>query len=168
MLQQLKWWLFFTVGFYFCAVLTLLPLPLDFQWYRPQWLLLLMIFCQLQQPPLFNPMYAWVAGLLFDSLMGTPLGQYALVFAVVSYITALMRRKFLLKPLQLQMGKIFLLIALGQILMLWFHALVGENPHSLLYWMGSVTSCLVWPLFVTVFQGWERLLRINASSLRGI
>lgn len=166
MVEQFKWWIIFILGFYLCCVLMVLPLPVHFQWYRPQWLLLFIIFCQLEQPTSFNPFYAWCGGLIQDSLLGTPLGQYALIFALISYLTALMRSRFVRKPLWMQWGKIFLLVALSQILMLWFHALEGQNPHSLEYWMGSVISCLAWPLVVFIFQGWSKLFGTHSSNSR--
>lgn len=152
LMRAIRWWFFFIIMFYLCALLAVIPFPLTYEWFRPQWLLMLIIFCQVINPGSFNPIWAWIVGLFLDSLLGTGLGEHALVFAVISYITALLRPRFLMKPLWLQVGKVFLLIALGQIFILWFHALAGKNPHTLLYWMGTVTSCVAWPIFVLLLQ----------------
>jgi len=153
MARIMRWWLFVGVGFYLCSVLTVLPLPLDYQWYRPQWLLMFIIYCQLVQPTKFNALWAWVIGLFMDGLLGSHLGHHALIFSVICYLTALLRWRFILRPFWQQVGKIFLLVCLGQILDLWFHMFVRQNPHTLFYWMATLSSCLIWPLFVTCLQG---------------
>lgn len=168
MLQTLKWWLFFIVGFYICAVLTVFPIPPSWQWFRPEWVLLFFIYCQIAYPRNFDPIIAWVGGLLLDSLLETRLGEHALVFAVICYLTAYLRSRFLLRPLWQQVGKIFLLVSLSQILILWFHALAGQNPHTLLYWMGTVTSCLCWPLMVLLIQSLKSKQRVAPISSRSI
>ncbi|MCS5710711.1 rod shape-determining protein MreD [Candidatus Berkiella aquae] len=164
--RVIKWWLFFIVGFYLCGVLTSLPLIQAAEWYRPLWVLMFVIFCQLSQPQLFNPIVAWCMGLLLDALQGTQLGQQALIMASVSYITMILRPKFLMRPFWQQIGKVFWLVCLGQILNLWFHALDGQNPQTLLYWMGSVTSCLIWPVFFFFSQLLTRFLSVPAYSMR--
>ncbi|MGE3318070.1 MAG: rod shape-determining protein MreD [Candidatus Berkiella sp.] len=164
----LKWWLFVLVGFYLCGVLTCLPLIQAAEWYRPLWVLLFVIYCQLSQPQLFNPIIAWFMGLLLDVLLGTHLGEQALILSMVSYITLLLRPKFLQRPFWQQMGKVFWLVCLAQILNLWFHALDGQNPQTLLYWMGSVTSCLIWPVFFMFAHVLCHVLAVPAYATRRI
>lgn len=166
MIQWIKWCLFLFINFYLAAVLTVLPLANAYQWYRPQWILMLVIFCQIKQPQLFNPLIAWLLGLLMDSLQGTPLGEYALIFAVISYLTCLLRAEFMRRPLAAQVGKIFLLVCLGQIFVLWFQVWAGHNPHTLSYWMGSVMSCLAWPLLVVTLEAISQLFGFKTQGAR--
>jgi len=164
MIRLIKWYLFLAVGFYLSAILTVWPIETSFQWYRPQWIFMFVIFCQVVQPRLFNPILACALGLLMDSLLGTPLGLYALICAVIAYLSSLLRPQFFQRPLWLQMDKVLLLVCLGQILVLWFHAFAGQNPQTLWYWMGSASSCIVWPLFVLLFQGVSQLFRVAPLS----
>lgn len=151
--RLIRGWLFLIIGFYLCGILTIAPLSESYQWYRPQWMLMFVIFCQISLAPLFNPYVAWFIGLLMDSLLGTQLGEHALVFSVVCYLTYVLRAKFTQRPLCLQIEKVFLLVCLSQIAMLWFHAIAGQNPRTLFYWMGTVTSCAIWPVFALLLQG---------------
>lgn len=167
-MRLIKWWTFQIFGCYLCGILTVLPLSQAYQWYRPQWLLLFVLFSQISQPTLFNPIFAWIIGLIADCLLGTQIGEHALIFSIISYLAALLRPKFIIKPLWSHLGKIFLLVCLGQILVLWFHAIVGQNPHTLFYWMGSVTSCIVWPLFVIFLQSFGRALHVTPTSARNL
>ncbi len=160
MMRVFRWWVFLAIGFYLSAILTVFPLPQSVQWYRPQWMLMFVIACQLMQPKLFNALIAWGIGILVDVLLGTPLGEHALVYAVICYITAFMRPKLILEPIWTQLGKIFLLVCLGQISLLWFHVFAGQNPQTLLYWFGTVTSCLVWPAFAWLLRVISQLLLV--------
>jgi rod shape-determining protein MreD len=126
------------------------------------------IYCQLTQPQLFNPIIAWCMGLLLDALLGTHLGEHALTFSIISYLTSVLRPKFLLRPFWQQIGKVFLLVCLGQILTLWFHAMAGQNPQTLYYWMGSLTSCLIWPVFFLIMQMLSRFLAVPSYTTRRI
>lgn len=167
-IRALQWSVFVGIGFYLCAVLMILPLPMGYQWVRPQWLLMFVIYCQITNPKSFNPLWAWTIGLLLDSLLGTKLGVHALVFSLLSYITALQVPRFQMRPLWQQVGKIFLLICLGQIFLLWFHVLEGHNPHTLFYWISTLTSCLAWPIFVLTLQYCSRTLSIGGSYSRNL
>ena len=152
MFKSIRWWLFLCIGFYLAAVLMVLPLPQTMQWYRPQWVLMLFIYCQLVYPKTFNPVIAWVGGIFVDVLVGMPLGIHALVYTIVCYIASLLRTHFIMRPLWKQVGKIALFFCLSQILLLWCHALSGKNPHTLLYWMSTVTSCIFWVVFVKLLR----------------
>lgn len=168
MMKSLRWWLFLIIGFYIAAVLTILPLPQYLQWYRPEWVLMLFIYCQLLYPKSFNPVIAWCGGILVDVLIGMPIGSNALVYAVVCYLASLLRAHFIMRPLWQQIGKVALLFCVSQILLLWFHAVLGKNPQTLLYWMSTVSSCLFWPLYVKLLQALSYLFRVAAYSPRSI
>lgn len=168
MMKTLRWWLFLLLGFYLSAVLSVLPMPVEFQWYRPQWVLMLFIYCQISNPKSFNPIVAWIGGLFIDVLVGMPIGTHGLVFSIVSYLALMLRSRFLMRPIWQQIGKVALLLSVSQILILWFHALSGKNPHTLLYWMSTVSSCLFWPLFVKLLQSIAFLFKVSTYSPRSI
>lgn len=168
MIRLMTWSLFLVVGFYINAMLTVWPIDQAFQWYRPQWIFMFVIFCQVTQPSMFNPIIACMMGLLMDSLLGTPLGQYALVCSIVSYLASLLRSQFSQRPVWLQLEKVLLLVCLGQILVLWFHAFLGQNPHTLWYWMGSATSFIIWPIYVLVFHTISLIFKVPPFTVRSM
>lgn len=163
-----KWWLFVIVGFYLFGILTILPMPTDWQWARPQWLLLFVLFCQLHQPKFFNVWSAWLIGLFLDSLLGTPLGQNAFIFSLISYLGAYFRNKLLQKPFILQMLKIMLLVGLAQGLTLWFHAMVGQKPYSWVYWSSTLSSTLIWPIIGSFLHLISSLFKVSLFPTRSM
>jgi rod shape-determining protein MreD len=164
MTRTIKWWFFLGMGFYLCALLAIIPLPVAYQWARPEWVLMFVIFCQLNHPTSFNPLLAWVMGLFVDGLLGTSLGEHALVYAIICYITALLRPRFLFRPLWQQVGKISFLICLSQIGILILHALKGQTPHTWLYWLGTAASCVIWPMFVSLLHHLSHFLNVAPRS----
>ena len=157
-MQTLRWWMFIFLTLILTALLVLCPLPDFLRWYRPQWFMLWIIFCQLQFPRQFNPWHAWGAGLMADALLGSLLGMHALIYTLIAYVTALLRSRFLSRPFWQQIGKILILIGLGQIVILWFHVLAGQNPHTLMIWMGVLSSGLVWPIWVGLLSFFSRIM----------
>ena len=141
--RTLKWWLFLLLGFYFFGLLTVLPIPEEAKWFRPQWLLLFTILCQTYQPKRFGIALAFGLGLLADLLLGMKMGENALIFTLIYFLMAFLRPSLF---------KIFLMVCLAQMLMLWFHVLAGQNPHTLFYWASTVTSVVAWPIMVFLFR----------------
>lgn len=67
----------------FCAlILQIMPMPLQLDIFRPNWLLMTAIYWCLALPYRFNVGSAWLCGLLLDVLWGTPLGINAVAFAL--------------------------------------------------------------------------------------
>ena len=168
MMRIIGWWLFLILGFYLCSILTLIPIPADYQWFRPQWLLLFVLFCQIYHPSQFSLVIAWTVGLCLDALLGVQLGLHAFLFSFICYVASVLNPPFMQRSLLQQMGRILLLVALAQISLFVFHTFDGQNPRTLWYWMGSVTSFLVWPMFVIFLKGISLLLPVAPSPSRSI
>lgn len=167
-MRILQWCFFIGISLLAAILLSAIPLPDFLRFYRPQWFLLWVIFCQLQFPRQFNPWYAWGAGLLCDGLFGSLLGLNALILTVIAYLTALLRSRFVAQPFWQQIGKIGLLVALAQIGLLWVHVFMGQNPGTLLYWMGTVMSCAIWPVWVGVLNTVTRLFGVAPYTVRSV
>lgn len=167
-MRAFRWWIFIALSLALTALLTVIPLPDVIRWYRPQWFMLWVVFCQLQFPRQFNPWYAWGAGLMMDALFGSPLGLHALILTLLAYLTALLRARFVARPFWQQMGKIFVLMGLGQIILLWVHVFMGHNPHTLGYWISTMTSCGIWPVWVGIMTTFSRCLGTTPYSSRAI
>lgn len=167
-MRIMQWSLFIVLSLLLTFLLAAIPFSEILKFYRPQWFILWVVFCQLQYPRQFNPWYAWCAGLLCDALFGTLLGLHAFIFSLIAYLTALLRSRFVGRPFWQQIGKVGILVCLGQILLLWFHVFMGHNPGTLWYWMSTITSCAIWPLWVGVLNTLTRVLGIAPYTTRTV
>ena len=96
---------------------------------------------------------AWFLGLFLDVLEGSVLGINGLGLVLVAYFASSQHRRFrMLRPLQ-QACTVVIVIALYLTLLQWLRVINGESIYNgFSYLFGSLTSGLLWPLFVYLFS----------------
>src|ERR1700704_3821675 len=67
--------------------LAIVPLPHFLAVARPDWLLIFVIYWSLTSPRVAGLAFAWLCGFAIDVLHGIVLGQHALAFLIVGYLT---------------------------------------------------------------------------------
>lgn len=133
------------MSFVAALALTILPLPVRVDVYRPEWVALVLIYWCLALPERVGIGIAWGMGLLLDVIKGALLGQHALSLAVVAYIALKLHRRIRVFPIWQQALSVLLLVALQQMLVLWIKGISGQPPWSWTYWLPSLISMLLWP-----------------------
>jgi len=103
----------------------------------------------------------WVAGIIVDVLNGSLLGQHAMAYAVIAYVTVKLHKQIRIYPLWQQALSIFTLIALSQLLIAWIRGIVGDAPNSWLYWLPSLTSAVIWPWLYLLLRDVRRKFRVS-------
>jgi rod shape-determining protein MreD len=136
--------------------LSILPLPDWAVSYRPEWVLLVLIYWCIALPHRIGMGLAWIVGLLLDTLEGTLLGQHALAFTVVTYVCLRGYRHLRIYPLWQQALAVLALVGGEQLLMLWIQGLSGKAPDTWQYWLPSVTSALLWPWLFIILRDLRR------------
>lgn len=134
-------------------MLTIMPLPDLLDPFRPDWLVLLMIFWAMQLPRTWSIGTAWIVGLILDLSQGTVLGQHALAFCVVVFITVRFHLLMRVFPLPQLSATVFGLLAVYQFLLFWTNGVAGEHAASTVYWGPVISSALVWPLLFMILSG---------------
>jgi rod shape-determining protein MreD len=142
----------------FAAIyLSFQPLPAWLMPLRPDWLALLVVYGVMRYPQGFGMVSAWIIGLIADGIDGGMLGRHAMALSVVAYgITLLRGRMLLYTPLQ-QMGVIFVLTVVDQLLCQWVQNMSGHATHSMVFLLGSVSSALCW-LIIDLSQRRDRAI----------
>ncbi|HEV2613661.1 MAG TPA: rod shape-determining protein MreD [Gammaproteobacteria bacterium] len=141
-------------------LLMILPLPHWAMAFRPAWLLLIMIYWSIALPHRVGILTAWSSGLVLDILQGTLLGENALAFALIVYISLKMHRQFRLFSLLMQSVSLFFLLLLNQLLLFWLQGLQGQTV-SVKWFLGPplVSACL-WPWIFFVLTDCLRRYRL--------
>lgn len=140
------------LSFVAAYMLTLVPLPVWAELYRPEWVVLVLIYWCLFLPQRIGVVSGWFAGLLMDALTGAVLGQYALALALVAYIILRWQRRIRQQTLWQQALNVLCLIALVQFLEAWVRGLNSHFIGSVRFWMPAVTSMLLWPWLAVVLR----------------
>lgn len=131
----------------FAFVFMLIPIREEWLFWRPEWVALTLIHWGLVSPKNASLLVAWITGLLFDAMYGSTLGQHALGFTIVLFMTLRMRPRMLVDGLFQQL--FLLLVVLGTYLLinLWILGFTGNTPGGWGYWFTVLSSVGVWPLY---------------------
>ena len=80
--------LLIALSIFFALVVALMPLPFSLEPFRPDWVLLVLMYWSLALPHRLNIGTAWVVGLLIDLATGSSLGVNSLTYSVCIFVTA--------------------------------------------------------------------------------
>lgn len=143
-----------SITFFIGLVLTIMPMPTHFQWARPEWITLILIYWALYYPNYVGIMTAFFLGIMVDVLSGGLLGQTALALSLVAFSINFVRVKIRTFRHWQQALAILLLVAFKQLIMAWLQWIVGHPPTSTLYWLSSVFSVMLWPVLYLFMQAY--------------
>jgi rod shape-determining protein MreD len=150
--RRLAYWLSVAAGLVFAIV----PLPGWLDAARPDLALLAIIYWILNSPRIAGLGYAWLAGLILDTLRGLVLGQNALAFLIVAFLTHKLQLRIRMFPLLHQAGAVLLLLGLYHFIMFWTDGLTGHDYTGWNRWLPIVSGALIWPLIVAAGDSFSR------------
>ena len=135
---------------------SLVPLPAVVAPYRPNLLLLLIIYWALRAPAVAGLLFAWLCGLAVDLLTGTLLGQHAVAFLAIAFITHKQQLRMRVFPIYHQTFTVFAFLALYEFLIWWIDGIIGLEVNNWQRWMSVVSGAVFWPIIVAVLDTWNR------------
>ncbi len=153
--------LLIAISIFFAFVMALMPLPISFEPYRPDWVLMVLMYWSLAVPHRLNIGTAWVVGLLMDLASGSPLGVNSLTYSVCIFITASNFQKIRNFSLWQQSILIALFLTLYHLMQFWLnHFLMGVyfSPH---YMWPVLTGMLCWWWIFLILRKYRRHFRIR-------
>jgi len=128
-------------------MLTVVPLSEEWVLYRPEWIALTIIHWSLVAPERMSFIMAWVAGLLMDALYGSIIGQHALGFTIVIFMSVRMRTRLVVDNIFQQFLIIFLVLGTYMLVNLWILGITGNAPQGWNYWVPVAVSIIIWPIY---------------------
>ena len=153
--------LLIAISIFFALVMALMPLPISFEPYRPDWVLMVLMYWSLAVPHRLNIGTSWVVGLLIDLASGSPLGVNSLTYSVCIFITASNFQKIRNFSLWQQSILIALFLTLYHLMQFWLnHFLMGVyfSPH---YMWPVLTGMLCWWWIFLILRKYRRHFRIR-------
>jgi rod shape-determining protein MreD len=129
-------------------LLSVLPLPLLLERLRPDFLLLVVIWFGLMAPRTGGLLFAWLAGLALDAFRGVVLGEHALAFVIVAYLTQRFHLRVRMFSLPQQSLFVLSLLWLYQFVLFWVDGVTGHPVTEWTRWLPVLTGTLLWPLLL--------------------
>jgi len=150
------------VSFVLALLLMLVPLPEWAGFWRPDWVAMVLIYWCIALPQRIGVFSGWLIGLVEDILLGTLLGQHALILAVVAYLSGKIHRRLRVYPLRQQVFVIFFLVLLVHSFNAWVRYLQGfPLPLHLQFMYPAITSFFLWPWVFTGLRMLRRGLQVH-------
>lgn len=141
-------------------MLAIAPMPDWASPFRPDWVVLTLIYWAMILPRTYSVGTAWIIGIILDVAQGTLLGQHAIALCFVVYITVKFHLQFRVFPVSQMSATVFSLLALYQFILFWINGVAGVSTTAVIYWGPVITGTLIWPLLALFFGG----VRYRASS----
>ncbi len=148
-----------TITVVLALIFTIVELPEAIERARPELLLLLVIYWSLSAPRIAGLTFAWLCGLAVDVLTGPLVGQHALAFLLVAFLTHKFQLRMRIFPIWHQTLTVFMLLALYEFVVFWIDGIIGPAITSWSRWLPVLTSTLVWPVLVAILDTWSRRSR---------
>lgn len=147
----------FLVGF----MLSQMPLPQMVEWFRPEWVVMILIYWTMALPERVGLGTAAVVGLGLDLIKGSPLGLNVLSLLIISYLTLLLYKRLRMFPLVQQAIMVMVLVGINQLLFNWFHSWLGTRSDSLIFLLPALMSALLWPWIFVILRSLRRTFRVS-------
>ena len=118
------------ISLFLALCLQVMPLPDAWLVWRPDWLGLVLIYWCVVAPQRIGVFHGFILGLLLDLIEGAPLGQNALVMALIAFLALLVYQRMRAYALVQQAVLVFVLLGIAQLLEQWLRIIFGQVLQS--------------------------------------
>ncbi|WP_334030573.1 rod shape-determining protein MreD [Alteromonas sp. P256] len=126
-------------------VLQIVPLPIQADVYRPDWVLVVLAYWSMALPNRVNVGVAFITGVAMDILVGTTLGIHSLGLSLSIYILAANYQRLRNYSVWQQAIIIGLLSSLYHLLTFWVQHLLTDIYFQVDYLWPVAASMVLWP-----------------------
>lgn len=157
LIQFLSLFLIFLVTF----VLEIMPWADGFQGLRPTWLVLVLIYWALALPHKISVGSAFLAGMVWDVILGSILGTHALVLSVAIYFVA--KYHLILRNLSLWLQSLLVMFYIATIRLMIFliELILHSAEFNLQELLGAMISGILWPWIFLLMRQIRRSLHLR-------
>jgi len=132
--------------------LGVLPLPQALQAFRPDFLLLVVLYWSIELPRAGGLTLAFMAGLALDVIQGVVLGQHALALTLIAAWATHLRLRLRVFSILSQSLTIFALLTAYQFVLFWVDGATGNPVTNFGRWLAPLIGALLWPLTIGILR----------------
>jgi rod shape-determining protein MreD len=124
---------------------SIMPMPLNADAFRPDWVLIVLMYWCMALPGRVNIITAWVMGFLLDVLLGSVLGVHAAAMAISIYIIVENHQKIRNFSIWQQALITGVLAALYHLVVFWLQRFLIDVVFLPSYLYPVITTIVLWP-----------------------
>ncbi|MDP1574116.1 MAG: rod shape-determining protein MreD [Coxiellaceae bacterium] len=147
------------LSFIAALLLTVMPLPHFLIWFRPQWMLVVLLFWVITKPSQYGILLAWFSGMMADLVAGTPFGQQAIIFVLITYFVLKLHLIIVHSPRWQQAVIIGTFSGCAMVLQSLIAGLIGHAAPVMRNELSVVATVVVWPLIYGFLDDSRRTMR---------
>lgn len=156
--------LFVVLTFLVAFGLAILPLPYWADWFRPEWVVLVVMYWSLTISSRVNVGVAWLVGLLLDVLYNVPLGQHALALVLVTYFTVRFSARLPFFSFWQKMLVLFGLIIFYQLMLLYLRGAGFAYTTLFICFSRALISTAIWLWLVLILGDYQHRFDIESDN----
>lgn len=138
-----------------------MPLPLSVDVYRPDWVLVVLLYWCLALPARVNVVYAWFVGIVIDVLLGSTLGVHAAAMAISAFIITGNHQKIRNFSVWQQAMIIGVISALYHLIVFWVQHFLTDVIFLISYLFPALTTIILWPWAFLLLRKVRRHFKIT-------
>lgn len=142
-------------------VLQIMPLPIQIDIYRPDWVLIVLAYWAMALPHRVSVGVAFITGIAMDILLGTALGIHSVALSLSVYTLTANYQRLRNYSVWQQAIIIGVISALYHVVLFWIQHLLTGIPFQLSYLWPVISSMLLWPWIFWLLRKARRQLNIN-------
>jgi len=124
---------------------SIMPMPLNVDAFRPDWVLIVLMYWCMALPGRVNIITAWVMGFILDVLLGSVLGVHAAAMAISIYIIIENHQKIRNFSIWQQALITGVLAALYHLVVFWLQRFLIDVVFLPSYLYPVITTIVLWP-----------------------
>jgi rod shape-determining protein MreD len=132
--------------------LAVVPLPAGLEAFRPDFLVLVVLYWSIESPRAGGLTLAFAAGLALDVIRGVVLGQHALALTLMAAWATNLRLRIRVFSMLSQCLTIFALLTGYQFILFWVDGATGNPVTAFGRWLAPIIGALLWPLLVAILS----------------
>ena len=139
----------------------IMPLPSIVEAWRPDWLLMILIYWSIALPHRYNILTAWLMGLALDILLGATLGVRSLAMSLVIYMAILHCQRLRNFPKWQQALVVMVLIVIYHLIIYWVEFVMdGAKFHTDLF-LPALSGLVFWPWIFWILRRIRRHYKVR-------
>jgi len=149
-----------SISVFIALILTVFPLTDSLRSWRPDWVLLVLIYWCMALPWRMGMLSAGLVGLLMDVLHGSLLGMHALAMMPVIYVVQKFHLQLRAYPVWQQSFAILFFLIMYRLPIFWLHGMLN-NGKPVFGWQEIIAGTLVWPWLFAMLRRMRRLHKLD-------